>query len=109
MQQPGKPSLLVELIDLFLEHSPPRVTDAMNAFNDRDLKKLKYSVHTLKGSSQNLGAVEVGQVCKEIEAFIPDGDWDSIQAKLEELRILFDKACEELRELKTSELQGNQP
>ncbi len=107
MQPPGKQSLLVELIDLFLEHSPPRLTDALKAFDDRDVQKLKYSVHTLKGSSQNLGAVDVGEICKEIETYIPNEDWNSIEVKLQLLRSTFTTSCDELRELKVKELQGN--
>ncbi|MBI3195482.1 MAG: response regulator [Ignavibacteriae bacterium] len=103
MQPSGKPSLLIELIELFLEHSPARITDAQHAFETRDVKSLKHAVHTLKGSSQNLGALQVGKICREIEDLLTSNEWEKIEFRLSELVTTFDVSCKELQKIRLSE------
>ncbi|MBI5215156.1 MAG: response regulator [Ignavibacteriae bacterium] len=103
MQPAGKPSLLNELIDLYLEHSPARILDARTAFEGRDAKLLKHAVHTLKGSSQNLGAVQVGKICKEIEELLSANEWEKIEYRLNDLVTIFDASCNELQKIRSTE------
>ena len=103
MQPAGKPSLLVELLDLYLEHSPARVRDAEKACAARDPLKLKHAVHTLKGSSQNLGATAVGKICREIEELLGESDWEKIEAKLQVLSATFDSSCKEMKAIRDAE------
>jgi HPt (histidine-containing phosphotransfer) domain-containing protein len=103
MQPAGKPSLLNELIDLYLEHSPERIQDAQKAFNTKDSKLLKHAVHTLKGSSQNLGALQVGKVCREIEELLTANEWEKIETRLNDLIATFDASCKELQKIRSAE------
>ncbi len=103
MQPAGKPSLLHELIDLYLEHSPARIVDAQKAFDARNGQQLKHSVHTLKGSSQNLGAVQVGKICRDIEELLSSNEWEKIELRLNDLATTFDASCKELLKIRTSD------
>jgi signal transduction histidine kinase/CheY-like chemotaxis protein/HPt (histidine-containing phosphotransfer) domain-containing protein len=103
MQPAGKPSLLNELIDLFLEHSPERIQDARRAFDAKDGKLLKHAVHTLKGSSQNLGALQVGKVCREIEELLTANEWEKIETRMNDLVTTFDASCKELQKIRAAE------
>ncbi|GEM_PF-3025935 len=105
MQPPGKPSLLIELIDLFLQHSPARLHDAQTAYAKQDGQKLKYAVHTLKGSSQNLGALGVGTICKKIEELLSSDQWDAIGEQITLLTEAYNASCQELRTIRVAEEQ----
>src|SRR5437660_7395479 len=66
-QLDGVPDLIVELIDLYLEDAPHRLTAIEEALNRRDGQALKRAAHCLRGSSANLGALQVALICEEVE------------------------------------------
>ena len=59
--------LLVELIDSYLEDSPPRVQAITNAIADQNAKVLQHSAHAFKSSSLTVGANLLAQICGELE------------------------------------------
>ena len=63
----GDDDLLAELIDLFLRDTPPRLLQLGRALLDGDAKAASHIAHSLKGSSANLGARGMAQLCNEIE------------------------------------------
>jgi HPt (histidine-containing phosphotransfer) domain-containing protein len=62
-----EPDLIVELIDLYLEDVPRRFEVMRSAFAGNDYSDIKRQAHTLKGSSSNLGALELARICDQIE------------------------------------------
>lgn len=67
IQLDGKPDLIVELIDLYLEDAPRRVAVMQESLAKRDWLSLKREAHNLRGSSGNLGALQMARICDEIE------------------------------------------
>jgi HPt (histidine-containing phosphotransfer) domain-containing protein len=67
LSEPGEPDLIVELIDLYLEEGPRRLKSLRAACENRDSVALKNSAHNLKGSSGNLGALLMAEVCHQLE------------------------------------------
>ena len=59
---------VIELIDLYLEGTPQRIQAIRKAAFEKEWAVLKYTAHTLKGSSSTLGLHRVAQVCQELEA-----------------------------------------
>ncbi len=57
-QLEGLPDIIVELIDLYLDDAPRRIVAMNEAFSRDDMKGLKQSAHSLRGSSGTLGAME---------------------------------------------------
>jgi HPt (histidine-containing phosphotransfer) domain-containing protein len=66
LRTPGEPDPLVELIDLFLQDTPPRITKILDAFKAGDAAALERAAHSLKGSSSNLGANHLASACFEV-------------------------------------------
>ena len=60
--------LLSTLITLFLEDVPTRLVTLQNALQQGDAGALVRAAHSVNGSSGNLGAWRMRQLCIEIEA-----------------------------------------
>lgn len=55
------------LVEAYLEQAP-RLLDAIEqAVADGDRERLRFSAHTLKGSSRSVGAVRLGGLCERME------------------------------------------
>lgn len=63
----GDPELLVDLIQMFLEDSPSKVEAVNEALAVGDFDKAERAAHSLKGSSGNLGARFVQDVCEKLQ------------------------------------------
>jgi len=70
---------VLELLDIYLSETPKQIQTIAMALNMQDFHTLTISAHTLKGSSLNLGAKQLGSLCLELEELgrsgkpIPDG------------------------------------
>ena len=64
----GEPALLVELIDSYLEESPPLVESLRRSLDQDDAAGLYTAAHTLKSSSRDFGATRIADWCQELEA-----------------------------------------
>lgn len=82
IQLEGEPDLIVELIDLYLEDAPRRMAALRESVVRRDLPGVKREVHSLKGSSGNLGALRIAEICQELEGTEPGDSWPSIETSL---------------------------
>ena len=71
--------LLRELVGLFLDDAPPRLTAIHDAVDSRDADGLRRSAHALKGSAGNLAALAVFEAARELELTAPTGDWTHAQ------------------------------
>lgn len=67
IQLAGAPDLIVELVDLYLLDAPRRVVAMRESSARGDWPATKRDVHSLKGSSGTLGALQVVRICEEIE------------------------------------------
>jgi HPt (histidine-containing phosphotransfer) domain-containing protein len=70
---------VIELIDIYLMETPKQIQAIASALATQRLPSLMIAAHTLKGSSLNLGAKQLGALCLKIEEIgrsgksIPDG------------------------------------
>jgi HPt (histidine-containing phosphotransfer) domain-containing protein len=86
IQLDGEPDLVIELIDLYLEDAPRRLSAMQESAAHRDWQSVKREAHSLRGSSGSVGAVEVVQTCVEIEETVfrnPDPDPAELLSRLE--------------------------
>jgi len=63
----GTPSLVSELIDLYMQDTPTLLEAIRAAIIAQDAMTLRRAAHTCKGSSANLGATELAHLCHELE------------------------------------------
>ena len=67
LQGAGRPDLLAELIAVYLRDTPPRLAALHEAVARTDAEALRRAAHGLKGSSSQIGAVQVARLCAELE------------------------------------------
>ena len=67
LQNPDEPDVLEKIIGKYLQQSPTLLRDICNAVNSGDNFNLSESAHSLKSASANLGALELAQICEELE------------------------------------------
>ena len=63
----GDPELLMDLIQMFLEDGPAKVAAVQEGLAAGDFEKAERAAHSLKGSSGNLGARGLQNVCEELQ------------------------------------------
>ncbi len=71
---PGEPDVLAEILSVFLTEVPRRVDRLKSAFRDRDAAEVQRAAHSLKGSSGNIGADGMFEVCRQIDERAKAGD-----------------------------------
>jgi PAS domain S-box-containing protein len=60
--------VLAEIIDNYLEEAPQLLQAMRAAVTSQDAAALRQAAHTLRGTSANLGAIALSQLCKTLEA-----------------------------------------
>ncbi len=85
LREPGEPDPVAELIDLYLNDSPRRIAQMNEALAANDGKSLKVAVHTLKGSSSNLGAKALAQLCGAFEERVGKQDLEGAPDLIQEI------------------------
>ncbi|HVP21954.1 MAG TPA: response regulator [Anaerolineaceae bacterium] len=91
LQVPGEPDLLAELIDAYLSNSKTlmqKIEEAEEARNAEDLSKL---IHSLKGTSANLGAYKLANMCGEVEALADRAEIETIALWLPQIEAEFQR------------------
>ena len=63
----GDPELLLDLIQMFLDDSPSKVAAVQEGLDSGDFEKAERAAHSLKGSSGNLGAHLVQDLCEKLQ------------------------------------------
>jgi len=63
----GEPNFVAEVIALYLEDAETRVDQLRTAAATGDLTTLASIAHALRGSSANLGALEIVRICRTVE------------------------------------------
>ncbi|RPI02410.1 MAG: Hpt domain-containing protein [Ignavibacteriae bacterium] len=58
---------VIELIDIYLNETPKQIQAIHAAVTAKNSSALMISSHTLKGSSLNLGAKQLGALCLKLE------------------------------------------
>jgi len=100
MSEKDEPSFLSEMIDLFLELSPKLVKDIREFAENADAPNMTQAAHKLKGSSFNLGARGLANVCQKIETRGKNNDFAGIEALLEQLDRCFEQSSSALIRLR---------
>jgi CheY-like chemotaxis protein len=72
-QGPGEPDIVAEVVALFLQDAPARVTALRDAAASGDLATAARTAHTLKGSAGHLGAKTLAGLCTRFEEKVRAG------------------------------------
>jgi CheY-like chemotaxis protein len=61
------PDIVDQLVDLFLQSTPPLIDELHAALDGDDVEELRRTAHKLKGSCQNVGATFMATLCRSLE------------------------------------------
>jgi two-component system, sensor histidine kinase and response regulator len=78
-------SLVLEVIEAFLQDAPREEAAMRAALRDGDAAKLAAAAHALKGAAVNVGATAVGERCSAIEALAMRGGLGDAAQAIEQL------------------------
>lgn len=74
------------LIKTYMKDSSNRLQAMQAALESKDYESLRLSAHTLKGSSSNLGAEKLKEMCQMLEHAAKTGKLDGAPAALIEIK-----------------------
>lgn len=93
MGDEGK-DLARDLIDMYLKNSP-KMLDSIHAdLRTNNVDQLKTHIHTLKGSSAQLGVVGVASLCRSIEDVILEGRFSELDDLISQLDETYSKVTD---------------
>jgi HPt (histidine-containing phosphotransfer) domain-containing protein len=93
---------VIELVDIFLIETPNQIQAMVKALDTQDYHMLTIAAHTLKGSSLNLGAKQLGGACFKLEELGRSGIPIAASINTKEVENEFEKAKEILQAFKQS-------
>jgi len=105
LQHEGSPDLLEELIDLYLADTKARLAELRPALHRQDVRSAQRTIHSLKGSSENLGIRAMGALCSQLEAQLSTEASEEAEATLTQLEDEFERVQEAL----TDQLEKCEP
>lgn len=93
LQRPGKPDLLMRIVDLFKTESPKTIANMVEGIDTADMEAVRVAAHTLKSSSAYVGATELSERCKELERAAHDQNFPACMALGDAVEDLFQNSC----------------
>ena len=93
---------VIELIDIYLNETPTQIQTIVKALDTQDHHMLTIAAHTLKGSSLNLGAKQLGAACFKLEELGRSGIPISADINAKEIESEFEQAKTVLLKFKQS-------
>ena len=96
IQDKNNPTLLADIVALFLNDSPQHLQTIGHALATQDAGLLEAAAHRFLSSIDNLGVQRMNQHCVELERLAKDGALGSAKAHLDGLHREFDIAREHL-------------
>ncbi|UCD38425.1 MAG: Hpt domain-containing protein [Fidelibacterota bacterium] len=100
MRKLGGDKFLGELIDLFLEHVPNRLDEALAGEQAGDLEAIERAAHSIKSSAGNLGAMAILELTGQIEQLAADHQADAIPPLMRDLEAAFAQLRPRLEDVK---------
>ncbi len=79
------------LLDIFISDSEQRVKAIDVAIATSDAESLRGAAHSFKGSSLNMSAAELTELCRQLEFMGRDNELAGARAVFEEVKIEFEK------------------
>lgn len=98
LQEADAPSLLGQLIELFLATAPNSIEDIKSAQSKDYAKGVAFHAHALKSSAASLGANTMRDLCLQIETLARDNNLSSTKALATQLEAEYASVAEELNQ-----------
>ncbi|MBS1515866.1 MAG: response regulator [Bacteroidetes bacterium] len=96
LKEIGDSSFLNDMVKLYIDQSSEIINNLRECAVKSDFEKVYLDTHSLKGSSLNLGAKEIAELCRQIETKIKENDTPGLMYLVKELEKTFESTKEEL-------------
>jgi HPt (histidine-containing phosphotransfer) domain-containing protein len=93
------PDFFKVVINMFLNQSPNLIDEIRHYMQSGQYDKMGQAAHKLKGSSMNLGAGTLAELCKKIEIKARSNELSDIDRLIESLQPVYEKTETELKKL----------
>ena len=90
-------SFVAEVVELFLQDAPPRIASLAAALEQGAVETAQRAAHTLKGTSANIGAIEMQAICERLEASTRAGEQSRYGPLMASLEAAYRRVADELR------------
>ncbi len=97
----GGDALLHGMIELFLRNAPGKAAEAREALDCGDAAALRSSLHALKSSAGQLGAVSIHQACVAGEELASRGDLADCAPHVARIEADLPRACRQLESVRS--------
>jgi HPt (histidine-containing phosphotransfer) domain-containing protein len=94
---PDEPAFVRDLIDVFLQATPPLLAQIDQAIGQSDAALLTRAAHTIKGSAGNFGATTLVQLASALEMQGRAGIPADAAAQIAALRTEYERVAQALR------------
>ena len=92
----ARPGLHERLIRIYLEHAPVSVAHLPRALRMGDALEIKMAAHSLKSSSANVGADDLAELCRKLEAAANDQNLEACKPLIDAVQVAFLKLAGKL-------------
>jgi HPt (histidine-containing phosphotransfer) domain-containing protein len=83
--------IVTELIDMFLEDTPPWLVALYEALQRADARAFTQAAHSLKGSCGMIGATHMATICAALEERGGQGHLGAVERSLDDLSAEFQR------------------
>ncbi|MGG6297318.1 response regulator [Leptolyngbya sp. AN02str] len=101
-------TIFVEMVVCYLEETPTLIREVEKALHSKNAEAMTRLTHTLKSSSTVVGAVQLANLCKQIERYVKDMFTAEGVARIEQLVTYYQSVAQALQHL-LDWLQDGQP
>jgi CheY-like chemotaxis protein len=99
LSREDNPTLLDELVELFIGGSPRRIAELRSAISRKDHEGLARAAHNLKSSSAQMGALRMQEISAALETLGRTGAMTGTETLVEELAAEFDRVIPDLQSM----------
>lgn len=94
----GDDGLFSEIADQFVQLMPEWLAELRNVVKNGDTERARRQAHKLLGLCRQIGALQMAQLCSDLESAESQGDIDQLRRGVELLENAFDVARQELQD-----------
>lgn len=93
----------VLLLDVFMQDTRARLENIATCIEQEDLDSIRDIAHAIKGSSRNVGAMDLAELCEQCEAMTISNDIQAITGLYNQACKVFDNICSVMLSVRDAE------
>ncbi len=96
---PAREAFVQRLFGVFIREEPKRVASIRDAVTHKDLDRIRYLAHSLKGAAATMGCEQVRRICLEMEAAAEDHNLQAVENSLDRLEQKMDRVYTRMKDM----------